>query len=299
MSQATNRVISFFGAVSIGASFLAGGCSTRNANIEPVAQAIEQPTPKPKPTPTPGPTPRPKRPGIALFKVETRQKVFALSFDDGPDPSYTPKILKILQDKKAPATFFMVGQMVRAHAPTGKLVVQAGYPIGNHTWSHPMKTRNAVAEVDRTDAIIKEKLGVSPTIFRPPYGILRNGLAREASKINEDVILWSSDSADWKHGSTSSSIHNNVMRNIAPGGIALMHDGGGNRSSTVAALPGIIDAIRGRGYKLVTVPELLNMGAPEQATIPGVPRRHIAKKPGAKKTGAIKSAAKSQTAKKH
>lgn len=277
MSSSTTHFINYAGIITLGASLLIGGCS-RNNETEPVALAAEQTRPKPKPTPTPGPTPRPKKPGIALFKVETKQKVFALTFDDGPDPSYTPKILQILKEKNAPATFFMVGKMVRAHAPTGKLVVQAGHPIGNHTWTHPMKTKNPAHELDLTNAMLKEKLGVTPTLFRPPYGILRNGLAREASKRNEDVILWSSDSADWKHGSTAAGIKNNVMRNLAPGGIVLMHDGGGNRSSTVAALPGIIDAIRARGYKLVTVPKLLNMGAPDQATIPGVPRSHVARK---------------------
>ena len=267
----------------LGASVLAtnafmSGCA-RNQGMEQEAKAVETPTLKPKATPTPGPTPRPKTPGIALYKVKTKQKVFALTFDDGPDPGYTPKIIKILQAKKAPATFFMIGKMVRAHPATGKLVKQAGFPIGGHSWSHPMKTKNPAREFDRTDAAIQEELGVSTTMFRPPYGMLKNGLAREASKRSQDVILWSSDSADWKHGTGSAAIHNNVMRNLAPGGITLMHDGGGNRAATLAALPGIIDAIRKHGYKLVTVPQLLNLGTPDEARIPGVTRA----KTGAKK----------------
>ncbi len=267
----------------LGASVLAtnafmSGCA-RNQGMEQEAKAVETPTLKPKATPTPGPTPRPKTPGIALYKVKTKQKVFALTFDDGPDPGYTPKIIKILQAKKAPATFFMIGKMVRAHPATGKLVKQAGFPIGGHSWSHPMKTKNPAREFDRTDAAIQEELGVSTTMFRPPYGMLKNGLAREASKRSQDVILWSSDSADWKHGTGSAAIHNNVMRNLAPGGITLMHDGGGNRAATLAALPGIIDAIRKHGYKLVTVPQLLNLGTPDEARIPGVTHA----KTGAKK----------------
>ena len=271
--------IGLLGIGLLGASLLAmSGCGQNK--VETAAQAVEQATPtvRPKPTPTPGPTPRPKKPGIALYKIETKQKVFALTFDDGPDPSYTPHIVRILKQKNAPATFFMVGKMVRAHAPTGKLVVQGGFPIGAHTWTHPMKTKSPVMEIERTDAMLKEKLNVVPTMFRPPYGILKNGLAREASKRSEDVILWSSDSADWKHGTGSAAIHHNVMRNLAPGGIALLHDGGGNRSATVAALPGIIDAIRNRGYKLVTVPELMNMGKPDEARIGGVSRAKGGKK---------------------
>lgn len=266
------------GLLATGASI--GGCSRNNANVETAAIAIEQATPtaRPKPTATPGPTPRPKKPGIALYKVETKQKVFALTFDDGPDPTYTPQVLKILKQKNAPATFFMVGTMVRAWAPTGKKVVQDGHSIGGHSWTHPMKTHSPVMEIERTDAMIKEKLGVTPTMFRPPYGMLKNGLAREASKRNEDVILWSADSNDWNRHTTSAQIKAKVLNNLTPGGIALLHDGGGNRTRTVAALPGIIDGIRNRGYKLVTVPELLNMGKPDLAHIDGVAASKVGKK---------------------
>ncbi len=250
------------------AGALIGGCSQNSVpTTEAVAQPIATPTAKPTPKSTPLPTAKPK--GIGLFSVKTKQKVFALTFDDGPDPSYTPKIVKILQEKKVPATFFMVGAMVRAHAPTGMLVVKAGFPIGGHTWTHPMRTKSPVMEVDRTDAMIKEKLGITPTMFRPPYGIRNNGLASVASARGEDVIIWSSDSDDWNHNTNAARVHNNVMREAGSGGIALMHDGGGNRSATVAALPGIIDALHNRGYQLVTVPQLMAMGQPEIARIGG------------------------------
>ena len=271
------------GLLAIGA-FVGGGCSS-GAKVETAALAIETATPtaKPKPTPTLGPTPRPNKPGIALYKVETKQKVFALTFDDGPDPTWTPQVLKILKEKKAPATFFMVGKMVRAWAPTGKLVVAAGHPIGGHTWTHPMKTKSPAMEIERTNAMLKEKLGVVPTLFRPPYGMLKNGLAREASKRSEDVILWSADTNDWNKHTSSAQIKARVLNNLTPGGIALMHDGGGNRARTVAALPGIIDGIRNRGYKLVTVPALMNMGKPDLAHIGGVSHAKISKKHAPKK----------------
>ncbi len=268
----------FAGAALLGIGAIVVGCNRNNTSVQPVALAIEKSTQKPRPIPITGPTARPKTPGIALYKVKTRQKVFALTFDDGPDPTYTPQVLKILRQKHAPATFFMIGKMVRAHALTGQLVVRAGHPIGGHSWTHPKRTHNPASEIELTDAMIKEKLGITPTMFRPPYGMLKNGLAREASKHNEDVILWSSDSADYSKHSSAAHIKANVMRNLAPGGIALMHDGGGNRSKTVAALPGLIDGIRNRGYKLVTVPELLNMGAPEEAHIGGVTRARSARK---------------------
>lgn len=266
-----------------------GGCSRNSASVAEtvaMAQPIATPTAKPTPTPTPTarPTPRPK--GIALFSVKTKKKVFALTFDDGPDPSYTPKILRILKEKNVPATFFMVGQMVKVHSSTGMLVVNAGYPIGGHTWTHPMRTKRPVWEIDHTDTVIKEKLGITPQMFRPPYGIRNNGLASVASERGENVIIWSSDSDDWNRNTNAAIIHNNVMRNAGSGGIALMHDGGGNRSATVAALPGIIDALHARGYQLVTVPELMKLGKPETARIGNKPPRKNAKKSAPKQKAA-------------
>lgn len=255
---------------------LMSGCSQNAATLPAVAEPVATPTATPKPTPKP--TPIPKHKGIALFSVKTKKKVFALTFDDGPDPSYTPKIVKILQQKKVPATFFMVGAMVRAHAPTGMLVVKAGFPIGNHTWTHPMRPPNPRDEIERTDAIIEKNLGVTPHLFRPPYGIRNNGLASVASSRGEDVIIWSSDSDDWNHSTNAARIHNNVMKNAGSGGIALMHDGGGNRSATVAALPGIIDALHNRGFKLVTVPQLIAMGQPKLAIIGAKSHKGHAKK---------------------
>ena len=267
------------------------GCNGRSLNSEPaaptVAVAAPRVTPTPKPSPTP--TPKPRGSGIAFYKIETKQRVFALTFDDGPDPTYTPKVLKILAQKKAPATFFMVGQMVQWHGSTAKKVRAAGFPIGAHSWTHPMRTKNPVMEIERTNAIIERTLGVTPILFRPPYGILKNGLAREASKRGQDVILWSSEAADWNKKNSSAQLKANVLKNLAPGGIALMHDGGGDRAKTVAALPGLIDAVRNRGYKLVTVPQLMKMGAPKKAVIGGATHSPGAKKHAAKKAQQTKT----------
>ena len=216
--------------------------------------------------------------------------MFALTFDDGPDPTWTPKVLAILKKKNAPATFFMVGEMVRAHASTGQLVVEAGHSIGGHSWHHPKRTHSPVMEIERTDAVIKSELGVTHRIFRPPYGLLKNGLARAATERGQDVILWSSDSNDWNRNTNAARIKANVLHSLTPGGIALMHDGGGNRSATVAALPNLIDAIRNRGYELVTVPEILAMGPPETVPIGNAKAKVKAKpqpKPKAKPTGKV------------
>lgn len=220
---------------------------------------------KPKPAkPLPG---KPLKIG-ALQEAEivsgivTKQKVFALTFDDGPHPTYTPQVLGILKQYKVSATFFMVGSMVRAHPQTAKLVVQAGQTIGNHSWSHPSKPKAPVAEVQRTDLIIQRVLGVHPTLFRPPYGILNNGMCAAAQHNNETVVIWNSWGGDWDKKATAQTIAANVLKRAKPGGIALLHDGGGDRTQTLAALPTIINALRKRGYTLVSVPELLKMGPP-------------------------------------
>ena len=282
MTHITTAKACCYGAVLLAISSLCGGCGNSEPNGAAIQVAAAPPTPTAIPTPTPKPTPRPtakrKTVGVALTRIHTKRKVFALTFDDGPDPSWTPKILKILKEKKVPATFFMVGQMVRAHGATAKLVVAAGHPVGNHSWSHPMKTRSPVGEIERTDAVIKRHLGVTPALFRPPYGLMKNGLARAASERGEDVILWSSDSADWNKHHSASQLKFNVLKNAQSGGIALMHDGGGNRAKTVAALPGIIDALHNRGYELVTVPELMAMGKPDKVVIGGARTGVVAKR---------------------
>lgn len=204
--------------------------------------------------------PKRRPPSLGISGVATSRKVFALTFDDGPDPRWTPQVLAILKKRNVPATFFMVGQMVRAH-PQMALQVKAGhYPIGNHTWSHPLHPGAPQSEVERTDAILHAVLGIKPTLFRPPYGVLDNGLAKVALARGEDVVVWSCHGSDWDKHATAQGIAAKVLRKARPGGIVLLHDAGGNRSQTVAALPLIIDGLQKRGYRLVTVPELLTMG---------------------------------------
>jgi len=229
-----------------------------------VAVAAVLPTPRPKPTPDP------LRDFRALQQVpawsqqriirnvplKPGEKLFALTFDDGPWPKTTAQILQILDENGAKGTFYMVGQMVRSHPKIARQVRDAGHAVGNHSWSHPSRPRDAVSEVQKTDAEIKKAIGVLPSTFRPPYGIVKNGLARQANREKMPVILWSSDSDDWRRP-PAARIVRNVLRNARPGGIALMHDGGGPRSHTVAALPVIIRELQSRGYRLVTVPELL------------------------------------------
>jgi peptidoglycan/xylan/chitin deacetylase (PgdA/CDA1 family) len=197
---------------------------------------------------------------IREAKLDSQHKAIALTFDDGPWPTTTKQILEILKKNNIKATFFWVGRYLQTYPEIGKQVAAAGHAIGNHTWNHQYIKYNeegAAREIDRTASLIEELTGIQTSIFRPPGGILNNGLAAYAQKKNYAVVLWSADSLDWR--ALTESLMDNVMRQAKSGGIVLMHDGGGNRARTVKALPDIIARLRKEGYIFVTVPELLQM----------------------------------------
>jgi peptidoglycan/xylan/chitin deacetylase (PgdA/CDA1 family) len=197
---------------------------------------------------------------IREAKLDSQHKAIALTFDDGPWPTTTKQILEILKKNNIKATFFWVGRYLQAYPDIGKQVAAAGHAIGNHTWNHQYIKYNedgAAREIDRTSSLIEELTGIQTSIFRPPGGILNNGLAAYAQKKNYAVVMWSADSFDWR--TLTESLMDNVMRQAKSGGIVLMHDGGGNRARTVKALPDIIARLRKEGYIFVTVPELLQM----------------------------------------
>jgi peptidoglycan/xylan/chitin deacetylase (PgdA/CDA1 family) len=197
---------------------------------------------------------------IREAKLDSQHKAIALTFDDGPWPKTTRQILDILKENNIKATFFWVGRYLQAYPEIGKQVAAAGHAIGNHTWNHQYIKYNedgAAREIDRTSSLIEELTGIQTSIFRPPGGILNNGLAAYAQKKNYAVVMWSADSFDWR--TLTESLMDNVMRQAKSGGIVLMHDGGGNRARTVKALPDIIARLKKEGYIFVTVPELLQM----------------------------------------
>ncbi|MEG4090629.1 polysaccharide deacetylase family protein [Microcoleus sp. Pol12B4] len=197
---------------------------------------------------------------IRHAKLGSQQKAIALTFDDGPWPKTTTQILDILKENNIKATFFWVGKYLQNSPEIGKQVAEAGHAIGNHTWNHEYLQYNengASREIDRTSSLIEDLTGIQTSMFRPPGGILNNGLTAYAQKKNYAVVMWSADSFDWR--TLTESLIDNVMRQANSGGIVLMHDGGGNRARTVKALPDIIARLRNEGYSFVTVPELLQM----------------------------------------
>jgi peptidoglycan-N-acetylglucosamine deacetylase len=200
---------------------------------------------------------------VTLSKAKLRkpEKIIALTFDDGPYPQYTYEVLDILKKNNIKATFFLIGRNLAKHPEIAKRVAAEGHVIANHTWSHSYKNLSeevSAKEVNDTAALIEKVTGVKTTLFRPPGGILTNGPADYAKKKGYTIVMWSADSVDYSRPGLNKLI-NNIMSNSGPGGITLFHDGGGNRSQTVEALPKIISKFKAQGYRFATIPDLLQM----------------------------------------
>lgn len=201
-------------------------------------------------------------------------KKLAITFDDGPDGQWTPKILDILKDKNVPAAFFVIGVDAGKFPRILKREFAEGHAIGNHTYTHPSFDEISATqirwELNLTQRFIESTLGVKSILFRPPFGIDHQPeYAEEVARlpIAQDmgylIVGQKIDPHDWKleNGKQvpAQSIIDSVLRQAAGGNIILFHDGGGDRSQTVAALPRIIDALRARGFEFVSVPELIGM----------------------------------------
>ncbi|MEH2160607.1 MAG: polysaccharide deacetylase family protein [Nostoc sp.] len=204
-------------------------------------------------------------------KLKANEKVIALTFDDGPGPKNTEQVLEILKKNNIKATFFMLGEMVKYFPKVAKQVAADGHVIGNHTWHHwyfKMDAATAASEIDRTADIIYKTTGEKTTLFRPPGGFLNNGLAQYARNEKYAVMMWSEQSGDAERRSPQvPMLVKNVLKYAKPGAIVLMHDGGGNRSRSVKALPEMIAGLKAQGYRFVTIPELLQMQAQEEKAV--------------------------------
>jgi peptidoglycan-N-acetylglucosamine deacetylase len=183
----------------------------------------------------------------------------ALTFDDGPGP-YTPAVLSVLEHAHAPATFFVIGEEERYFSASTVREIHDGYVIGDHTETHPEMARLSAhdqhEELFEQIARIELLDGPRPSLFRPPYGSFNASTFRELHAMHLLMVLWSVDTGDYLQPGVPAIVQR-VIAGAHPGAIFLMHDAGGNRSQTIAALPTVIHELRARGYHLVTVPQLL------------------------------------------
>jgi peptidoglycan/xylan/chitin deacetylase (PgdA/CDA1 family) len=226
------------------------------------AKASPRPTGRRKPTPHPTPTataraaddgPPPPQP---VYYVDDGPMAIALTIDDGPSPIYTPQVLQILEKYHVTASFSMVGENVSYYPSVARDVAQAGHKIVNHTWDHADLTRLSAAKMraeigNATDAI-HTAVGQTPTIFRAPYGAWSRATLEYCASENLMPLDWSVDPRDWARPGVSEIVRN-IMKNTATGSVILEHDGGGDRSQTVAALKIVIPRLLDRGYHFTTV----------------------------------------------
>ncbi|MCF3178668.1 glycosyltransferase [Streptomyces polychromogenes] len=198
----------------------------------------------------------------------------ALTFDDGPDPTWTPQVLRILSAKRVPATFFVTGENVAQHPELVRAQTAAGHEVGLHTFSHtdlatasPRRTR---LELAASRAVLAGATGTATTLLRPPYSSIPDAIgnrdwraARRTGELGYLTVLSTHDGLDWQARDAEEIVRGALPENDE-GAVVLLHDGGGDRSRTIAALGGIIDTLKARGYRFTTVSQAV--GLPPQTT---------------------------------
>lgn len=190
------------------------------------------------------------------------RRVVALTFDDGPHADGTPAVLEALAAAGATATFFLVGEQVRARPAVGAAIVAAGHEVALHGDRHTLLLRRAVrelaADLTRATAAIEDATGRSPVLYRPPYGVFSSGALRLVRDRGLQPLLWSRWGRDWERRATASSIARRATGGLAPGDVVLLHDSDAYSSSgswraTAAALPSVIGAIAALGVPACAV----------------------------------------------
>jgi peptidoglycan/xylan/chitin deacetylase (PgdA/CDA1 family) len=185
----------------------------------------------------------------------------AVTFDDGPNPRMTPQILTELAKRKIHSTFFLIGRNVKARPELAKAMVEQGHEVANHTFTHPTLSKlsdAAVAdELRRGQDTLHAATGVTPNLFRPPYGAFKRTQAALAVREQLDILMWSVDPRDWSQPGVE-KIQQTVNMETKPGAIVLLHE---LHAQTLEALPTLLDDLQGRGFQLVTVSEVLGRKA--------------------------------------
>lgn len=200
---------------------------------------------------------------VYYTRCEVDQPIIAITFDDGPHPEFTPRLLDTLKERQIHATFYMVGRNVTAYPKIVKRMVDEGHEVANHSWSHPslsgMGTESVRSQLKRTHEAIVKACGVAPLTYRPPYGAIR--LQQRGAiqvEFGYPTIIWDVDPLDWKTPRSVKRVHDQVLSQTRNGSIVLLHD---IHQTTVDAMPATLDALMERGYKMVTVTQLLQLEA--------------------------------------
>ncbi|MDG0993817.1 MAG: polysaccharide deacetylase family protein [Akkermansiaceae bacterium] len=207
--------------------------------------------------------------GVSHSRGRTTMPYIAMTYDDGPHPRNTPRLLDMLRERNIKATFYVVGRNVNMYPDIVRRIVAEGHEIGNHTWTHrnltTLSDTSVRWEMDKTRDAIVAACGVKPRTMRPPYGALRQ---RQRAWIYREygypTILWNVDPEDWRRPGLS-VVAGRIINNTRSGSIVLAHD---LHKSTVDAMPASLDGLLRRGFKFVTVSQLLALNPPVNTTSP-------------------------------
>lgn len=207
--------------------------------------------------------------GMIIWDINTKEKIVALTFDDGPHKKYTSEILDLLKQYDAKGTFFIVGEQAEKNPEVILRMFEEGHELANHTYSHPYSKNvsKIMEEIKKTNDIIFSITGNIPTLFRPVEGQYTDAMVEEISKSGFKVVMWSwhQDTEDWRNPGVQ-RIVNIVLKGTKEGDVILFHDGGGNRTQTVKALEKILPELQNQGYRFVTIKDLLKIQLQENET---------------------------------
>lgn len=206
---------------------------------------------------------------IVFTRCAVPAPVIAITFDDGPNPDHTPRLLDMLKARNIKATFFMVGRCVVTWPHLVKRMAKEGHEVANHSWSHPLLTRLGNASLDsqlqKTHDAIIQACGIAPRHYRPPYGAIGMSQRKHIhEQFGYSTILWDVDPLDWKTPRNSRKVQERILANTKSGSIILTHDIHG---STVDAMPATLDALMARGYQFATVSQLLELEKDSASTV--------------------------------
>jgi peptidoglycan/xylan/chitin deacetylase (PgdA/CDA1 family) len=226
--------------------------------------ALQAEEPAPSAAPTRAEPAKTSEPRITYNWIHVDGPYIAMTFDDGPSEKLTPKLLDLLAAHHIKATFFVIGQNVEEHPEVLQRAAREGHEIANHSWSHPnlgkMSDENVRSQLQKTDDAIKSAIGRRPTLMRPPYGSLSDRQKKWIhSEFGYQIVLWDVDPLDWKRPGSTVVCHR-IIKETRAGSIVLAHD---IHPGTIEAMPATFDQLEEKGFKFVTVTELIGMARPE------------------------------------
>jgi peptidoglycan-N-acetylglucosamine deacetylase len=240
------------------------------APAESVTTGIDPASQESSAVAAPPPPRAPRKPTYNSCQVDG--PYLAITFDDGPHPKLTPRLLDMLKERGVKATFYVIGQNVVQYPEIVQRMVAEGHEIGNHTFTHPSLPKIGPSrvgeEIAKSNAAIEQATGVRPTTMRPPYGAINSAITK---RLNEEfdlpVILWSVDPQDWKIRKAS-HVSSHILQNARPGSILLAHD---IHPSTIDAMPAVLDGLLAKGFQFATVSELIALDRPATPSVPAGP----------------------------